>query len=80
MATNLARKADTRPRANPRPATGDTHRRVSLRLIRAQSRRPSVRFFALDASLRVEVEADSEDDARCICDEMRWEFLGVCDD
>jgi hypothetical protein len=39
-----------------------------------------VRFFALDASLRVEVEADSEDDARCICDEMRWEFLGVCDD
>ncbi len=38
-----------------------------------------VRFCALDGSIRVVVEADSEDDARYLCREMRWEFIGLCD-
>ncbi|MGZ8416923.1 MAG: hypothetical protein ACXWVQ_08050 [Methyloceanibacter sp.] len=38
-----------------------------------------VRFCALDGSVRVVIEADSEDDARCLCREMDWEFIGLCD-
>ena len=38
-----------------------------------------VRFCALDGSIRVVVEADSEEDARYLCWEMRWEFIGLCD-
>ena len=37
-----------------------------------------VRFCALDGSVRVVIEADSEDDARYLCREMRWEFIGLC--
>jgi hypothetical protein len=38
-----------------------------------------VRFCALEGSVRVVIEADSEDDARCLCREMQWEFIGFCD-
>jgi hypothetical protein len=79
MATNLARKADAAPRATARLATKGARRRLSFRIVGAQSQRESVRFFALDASMRVEVEADSEDDARVLCREMEWEFLGCSD-
>ena len=37
-----------------------------------------VRFCALDRPVRVVIEADSEDDARYLCWEMRWEFIGLC--
>jgi hypothetical protein len=37
-----------------------------------------VRFCALDGPVRVVIEADSEDDARYLCREMRWEFIGLC--
>lgn len=37
-----------------------------------------VRFCALDGPVRVVIEADSEDDARYLCWEMRWEFIGLC--
>jgi hypothetical protein len=36
-------------------------------------------FCALDGPVRVIIEADSEDDARYLCREMRWEFIGLCD-
>jgi hypothetical protein len=49
---------------------------VSVRKQRAPAR---VRFFALDRTVRVVVEADSEDDARYLCREMRWEFIGLLD-
>jgi hypothetical protein len=39
-----------------------------------------VRFFAFDGSTRVVVEADNEDDAVCLCREMRWDFLCFCND
>jgi hypothetical protein len=38
-----------------------------------------VRFCALDGPVRVMIEADSEDDARCLCREMAFEFIGLCD-
>ncbi len=49
---------------------------VGVRKQRAPAR---VRFFALDRTVRVMVEADSEDDARYLCREMRWEFICLCD-
>jgi hypothetical protein len=48
----------------------------SRRLRRAPSR---VRFCALDGTLRVVIEADSEDDARYLCRDMAFEFIGLCD-
>jgi len=47
---------------------------VSVHKQRAPAR---VRFFALDRTVHVVVEADSEDDARYLCREMRWEFIGL---
>jgi hypothetical protein len=41
--------------------------------------RPAVRFFAFEGSMRVVVEANSEDDARSLCREMRWDFICLCD-
>ncbi len=38
-----------------------------------------VRFYALDVSLCVVIEADSEDDARYLCKETRQEFICLCD-
>jgi hypothetical protein len=43
---------------------------------RAASR---VRFCALDGTVRVVIEADSEDDARCLCRDLAFEFIGLCD-
>jgi hypothetical protein len=46
-----------------------------------KSRAPSrVRFRALDGSVQVVIEADSEDDARYLCRAMRLEFICLCDD
>lgn len=62
----------------PRIATED----VALAIMRRrQSRQPSrVRFFALDGAMRVVIEADSEDDARYLCRDQRWDFICLCDD
>jgi hypothetical protein len=38
-----------------------------------------VRFCALDGGVRVVIEADSEDEARILCRELRFEFIGLCD-
>jgi hypothetical protein len=55
--------------------------RLAVGVVRVRRRRtPSrVRFYALDGPVRVIIEADSEDDARYLCREMRWEFIGLCD-
>jgi len=49
---------------------------VRIKRERAPAR---VRFCALDGSVRVVIEVDSEDDARTVCHEMRFEFIGFCD-
>jgi hypothetical protein len=40
---------------------------------------PRVRFCALEGTGRVVIEADSEDDARYLCRDMAFEFIGLCD-
>lgn len=42
-------------------------------------RQSLIRFFAVEGSMRVVIEADSEDDARYLCREMRWDFICLCD-
>ena len=49
---------------------------VRIKRHRAPAR---VRFCALDGTVRVVIEADSEDDARILCQEMQFEFIGLCD-
>jgi hypothetical protein len=45
----------------------------------ARRRAASVRFYALDGTLCVLIEADSEDDARYLCRDVRLEFIGLCE-
>ena len=56
-----------------------TEQSVGVVRVRKQRASARVRFFALDATVRVVVEADSEDDARYLCREMKWEFICLCD-
>ncbi len=53
-----------------------THVAVGVVTVRVTS---PVRFLALDGTMRVVIEADSEDDARCLCRDMAFEFIGLCD-
>lgn len=54
---------------------------LSIGVVRVRRRAApaGVRFCALDGTVRVVIEADSEDDARYLCREMRFEFIGLCD-
>lgn len=53
----------------------------SVGVVRTRKRPAPVRvgFYALDRSVCVEIEADSEDDARYLCRETRLEFICLCD-
>ncbi len=48
--------------------------------VRSRPQPMLVRFFVFDGATRVVVEADNEDDAVCLCREMRWDFLCFCND
>ena len=57
---------------------------VAVGAVKMPSRRlrrapPPVRFCALEGTVRVVIEADSEDDARYLCRDMAFEFIGLCD-
>jgi hypothetical protein len=54
---------------------------VAVGVTRARQRRTTSRvlFCALDGPVRVLIEADGEDDARCLCREMAFEFICLCD-
>ncbi len=56
-----------------------TEQSVGVVRVRKQRVPARVSFLALDATVRVVVEADSEDDARYLCREMKWEFICLCD-
>ncbi|HZP10396.1 hypothetical protein [Methyloceanibacter sp.] len=63
----------------PRIAAERMQSHVAVGVVEVRRRVPSpVRFFALDGSIRVVIEADSEDDARCLCRDMGYEFIGLC--
>lgn len=49
-------------------------------LRRRKPAREDERFCALDGSSLVMIEATHEDDARHLCDELGWHFIGACDD
>ncbi|MGH6867100.1 MAG: hypothetical protein ACREDO_13280 [Methyloceanibacter sp.] len=53
---------------------------VGVVSVRARRGQAPLRFCALDGTIRVVIEADSEDDARCLCREMRFEFICLCDE
>jgi len=42
-------------------------------------RAASVRFYALDGTLCLLIEADSADDASYLCRDVRLEFIGLCE-
>ena len=56
--------------------------RMSVSIVRAEPRigRQRVTFCALEGSLLVLIEADSEDDAHAICAEQGLEFHSLCED
>jgi hypothetical protein len=41
-------------------------------------RKTSLRFYALDGALCVLIEAESEEDARHLCEDARLEFIALC--
>jgi hypothetical protein len=53
----------------------------SVGVIRTRKRLAPARvsFYALDRSVCVVIEADSEDEARFLCRETRLEFICLCD-
>jgi hypothetical protein len=60
----------------PRTAT----ERVGIGAVRIRKRREArVRFYALDGTVCVLIEADSEEDARYLCRDVRLEFIGLCE-
>jgi hypothetical protein len=39
-----------------------------------------VLFCACDGAARVYIDASSEDDARDLCEDLGFEFIGLCED
>ena len=56
-----------------------TERSAGVVHVRKRLAPAQVSFYALDGSLCVVIEADSEHDARCLCRELRFEFIGLRD-
>ena len=56
-----------------------THGAVDVTRARQRRTTSRVLFCALDGPVRVLIEADGEDDARCLCREMAFEFICLCD-
>ena len=53
--------------------------RVGTTVIRPAAFAVPERFCACDGSCLVEFLADSEEDAREVCDELGWRYLSHCD-
>ena len=52
---------------------------LAVGAVKVRKRAPArVRFWALDGTVRIVIEADSEDDARYLCRDMAFEFIGLC--
>jgi hypothetical protein len=64
-----------------RIATERMRAHVTVGVVRVRQRRAlrRVRFCAVDGPVRVVIEADSEDDARYLCRQMGFAFIGLCD-
>ena len=65
------------------PATSAMRVRVDLVEMRGRplrAPRPRVLFCACDGAARVYIDASSEDDARDLCEDLGFEFIGLCED
>ena len=64
-----------------RTATERMQTHVTVGVARIGQQRPPSRvlFCAVDGPMRVLIEADNVDDARCLCREMALEFICFCD-
>jgi hypothetical protein len=52
---------------------------IGLRAVRVRRRlATTVRFYAFDGTVCVQVEAGSEEDARDLCREVKLDFIGLC--
>ena len=56
-----------------------THVTVGAARIGQQRSSSRILFCAVDGPVRVLIEADNEDDARCLCRDMAFEFICFCD-
>jgi len=56
-----------------------THVAVGVTSRRQRRTTSHILFCALDGPVRVLIEADGEDDARCLCHEMDFEFICLHD-
>jgi hypothetical protein len=65
----------------PRIATERLSTPVTVGVARVRRRvaLSRVSFFAMDGAVRVVIDADSEDDARCLCRDMAFDFICLCD-
>ncbi|MCJ7597312.1 MAG: hypothetical protein MUO41_01540 [Methyloceanibacter sp.] len=58
--------------------------RISVETVEVRTRpirpRPRVLFCACDGAARVYIDASSEDDARDLCEDLGFEFIGVCEE
>ncbi len=59
--------------------------RISVDMVEMRARplrapRPRVLFCACDGAARVYIDASSEDDARDLCEDLGFEFIGLCED
>jgi hypothetical protein len=61
----------------PRTATETVGLR-NARSVQISERRASVSFYAFDGSFCLLIEAESVEDARYLCRDMRLEFIGFC--
>jgi hypothetical protein len=61
-----------------RLATEKTGLRVTTARLRKRSR-SRVHFYAVDGALCVLIEAESEDDARILCRDVKLDFIGLCE-
>ena len=61
-------------------ATIAAGRSVGVARVRKQLAPARVRFYALEQSVCVLIEADSENDARHLCRETRLEFICLCEE
>lgn len=59
--------------------TKTANENIGLRAVRIRKRlKTGVRFYAFDGTVCVQIEADSEEDARYLCREVKLDFIGLC--
>lgn len=72
---NIVKRADVAS-IMARIATEKTGLRITTARLRKRSR-ARVRFYAVDGALCVLIEAESEEDGRALCRDVKLDFIGL---